>query len=424
MNKDTMAKLIERGAVLKQLETKSLTQRVAGLRLGLSERQIRRLYKRYKSKGSQGLIHGNIGRQNKRKIPPEIESKAMAWLKEFGRDFGSTFAQEKLTEYVGVKASVGTIRTWRIKNGLHAPKCRKEKKQFSRRARKSLFGMMVQIDGSPHDWFGNRGEKCTLLTAIDDATGKIHARFAQEETTIDLMKLMRSYVERYGRPHMAYTDHGGPYKVNIGNTEGNKVTQLGRAFGQLDIELIHANSPQAKGRVERNHKTNQDRLYKEMGLRGISTIEAANEYLEKEYIPDFNRRFVVSPASNQDAHRSINGINLDTIFNIQSIRIVQNDGVVQFEKQLFQITKNRIYAQPKSAVTVHEHLDGTITLWSGSIQLGYDIITSHRPRLPKSAKEPKPLRPESRNWANGIYQPHRLKHCYESIALEAAIEGE
>lgn len=178
-----------------------------------------------------------------------------------------------------------------------------------------------------------------MLIAIDAATGKIVARFAEHEETKDLMVLMRTYMEKYGRPLMIYTDHGGPYKVNIGNFDGSKLTQLGRAFKQLNIEHVHATSPEAKGRVERNHGTNQDRLIKEMRLRNICTIEAANKYLEEEYLTDFNQRFVVKPGGTKNAHCSLNGFNLDNIFCIEENRIVQNDGVIQFEKHIFQITK-------------------------------------------------------------------------------------
>jgi hypothetical protein len=217
------------------------------------------------------------------------------------------------------------------------------------------------------------------------------ARFARGEATRDLMLLTWKYVEKYGRPHMVYSDNGGPYKVNINNAEGDKKTQLGRALEELDIKLIHAKSPQAKGRVERNHETHQDRLTKEMRLRGISTIAAANEYLEKEYIPQFNQRFVVEPAKTEDAHRSTRGFNLKNIFCLQNERVVQNDGVVQHNKNILQITKNRIYAQPKKKVLVRTYLDGSITLWSGSIELGYEQITS-RPVNVSPAKKTTPLR--------------------------------
>jgi hypothetical protein len=357
-----------------------------------------------------------------------LESKAIEWLNEHGPDFGSTFAQEKLIEYENINVSVGTIRTWHIKHGLYNPRSKKNKKQFKCRERKPLFGLMVQIDGSPHAWFEDRGDACMLLTAIDDATGKIIARFAREESTIELMILMQDYAKKYGRPHMAYTDHGSPYKVNVGNLEGTKMTQLGRAFNQLDIELVHAHSPQAKGRVERNHGTHQDRLVKEMRLRGISTIEDANRYLKEEYLPDFNKRFVVEPAGTQDAHRSINGFNLDTIFCIQEKRIVQNDSIVQFEKQILQITKNSIYAQPKSSVLVCKHLDNTITLWVNQHQLGYDCLPSRPTPQPiptqRANIQPRPLSQASRNWVSGTPRPYKLRHDYGTIETQSStIEG-
>jgi Integrase core domain. len=383
MNKDIMMRHVDRAATMKRLVAKEITQGTAALQLGLSERQIRRIYKAYKTGGTEVLIHKNLGRISMQKTSKETQSRVIGWLKEHGTDFGSTFAQEKIKEYLGIQVSVSTIRTWRIHEGFHRPRRTSDKHKFKRRERKSYFGLMLQIDGSHHDWFENRGMRCTLLTCIDDATGKIMARFAQGESTQDLMLLMWKYIEKYGRPHMLYSDHGGPYKVNAGNPDGDKLTQLGRALSELDIKIIYANSPQAKGRVERNHSTHQDRLVKEMRLRNIFTIDEANEYLEKEYIPQFNQRFVVNPAQTKDAHRSIKGFNLNNIFCTQIERVMQNDGVIQHEKTLLQITKNRIYVKPRSKILVRTSLDGSISLWYGSIELGYEQIKS-KPAIEKT----------------------------------------
>lgn len=411
-----MGKLIERGATIKCLEKKKITQKVASLRIGVSERHIRRLYKRYKEGGAEALIHKNWGKPSSRKLSTEIESQAIDWLKEHGPDFGSTFAQEKLAEYLNIHVSVSTVRTWRIRNGIFRPG-RKKSKIYKRRERKQFFGVMLQIDGSPHDWFEGRGERCFLLTVIDDATGCIFAQFAPHETTADLMKLLWKYLKMYGRPHMVYSDQGGAYKVHIGNHEGNKKTQLGRALDELGIELIHANSPQAKGRVERNHETHQDRLIKEMRLRNISTIEVANKYLEEEYIPQFNQRFTVKPAKAKDVHRSIRGFDLNRIFSIQEERVVQNDGIIHFEKSLIQITKNRIYAQSKSKVLIRAHLNGTITLWAGAIQLGFEYI-QNRPEQIASDPIQRPTSKASRAWNKGIYMPYKLKYSYANQEQE------
>src|SRR5258706_10426378 len=301
MDKDTMAKHIERVAVMKNLTNGHITQTVAALQLDLSVRQVRRLHKKYTSGGVTALYHQNTGKPNSRKISTEIEQQAIQWVRSKGPDFGATFTQEKLNEYLGIKVSVGTVRGWLIQHRILKVRRKPNRQQFERRKRKSYFGLMLQVDGSTHDWFEGRGDKCTLLTCIDDATGRIMAKFATGENTIDLMLLFRKYIELYGRPHMIYTDHGGAYKVNVGNMDGEKKTQLGRALDQLGIELIFANSPQAKGRIERNHGTHQDRLVKEMRLHEISTIEAANKYLEEEYIAQFNKKFAVQPAHTKDA---------------------------------------------------------------------------------------------------------------------------
>lgn len=397
---------------MKRLTNDEISQSVAALHLDLSVRQIRRIYRKYKAIGANGLIHGNRGKRSPRKTSQEIELKAIDWLKERGPDFGPTFAQEKLIEYVGIKVSVSTVRNWQKAHGLLKRKHKISKPVFNRRERKANFGHMVQIDGSPHDWFQGRGPRCNLLTSIDDATGRIVARFAAGETTMDLMRLMWQYVEQFGIPHMAYTDHGGPYKVNVNNQEKDKMTQLHRALHELGVKVIHANSPQAKGRVERNHGTNQDRLVKEMGLRNISSIDEANRYLQEEYLPWFNTRFVVEPARCENIHKSAKGFNLNNIFSVHEKRIVQNDGTIQFEKQLYQITKNRIHARPKSVVTIRLHLDGTKTFWLGPIELGAEPIIQPPQITTKEgpvAKDPKPVSKASKRWNSGIYVPPRLR---------------
>lgn len=412
MNKDSMGKFIERGAVIKRVVEGQITQKAASIQLALSNRQIRRLLRRYILGGHEALMHGNFGKPSGRKLATEMEQRAIEWLKKNGPDFGATFAAEKIAEYLNIKVSVSTMRRWRINNGLVRQQTKKQKQQFVRRPRKEYFGAMLQIDGSKHDWFEGRCGWAVLLTVIDDATGRIHARFAEGESTKDLMILMQTYIEKYGRPHSVYSDHGGPYKVNVGNADGEKMTQLGRALDELDVTLIFANSPQAKGRIERNHAIHQDRLIKEMRLRGISSIDAANEYLQKEYIPRFNQKFGVDPEKTEDVHRSIKDFDLDNIFCIQEKRIVQNDGVIQYQNQLFQVTKNRIYAQPKSEVIVRIHLNGSITLWINSINLGYEIIKK-RPivehvKIVKNFGRP-PVSAASKAWNQGVYIPYKLE---------------
>lgn len=404
MHKDIMAKHIERVAIITNLTTGIITQKVAALQLNLSTRQIRRMKKKYTSEGAIGLLHQNQGRPNSQKKSPEIENQVINWIKENGADFGATFAQEKIKEYLKIDLSVGTIRTWLIRHKMLHIRRKPNRQQFERRQRKAYFGLMLQVDGSRHDWFEGRAEWCTLLTCIDDATGKILARFATGETSKDLMILFKDYISLYGRPHSVYSDHGGAYKVNTGNAEGYKKTQLGRALDELGIELIFANSPQAKGRVERNHGTHQDRLVKEMRLRGISSIGEANHYLNEEYIQKFNQQFSVKPAKSEDVHRSIKGFNIDKIFTIQEERVVQNDGIVQYKNMIFQITKNRIFVKSKTKILICEHLDGQTTLWIDAINLGYKKI-SQRPIAIKIEKTrttnpPKKPSPASLLWNN------------------------
>src|SRR5260221_1895965 len=406
MNKDTMARHIERVAVIKNLKDGKIKQSIAALQLSLSVRQIRRIHKKYSQGGAIALFHQNMGKQSPRKISSEVEDRALGWIKANGSDFGPTFAQEKLEEYINIKVSFGTVRNWLIKSGLLKPRSKPKKNLFERRKRKAFAGLMLQVDGSPHNWFEDRGERCALLTVIDDATGKIMARFAKQETISDLMILLKNYIELYGSPHMVYTDNVAPYKVNINNQEGDKKTQLGRALEELNIELVHANSPQAKGRIERNHATHQDRLIKELRLRNIATIEAANEYLEKEYLAQFNQKFSIKPAREQNAHRPKKNYNLDLIFSLQEERIMQNDGIIQYKNMLFQITKNRIYVKPKGKIIIREHLDGSLSFWLDQIQLGYEQI-DERPTIEneaiQKAFQPRKASEANKRWNSGIY---------------------
>lgn len=406
MDKDSMGTMIDRGIIVKSVIEKRMSQKSAAIRLKLSVRQIRRLCKKYKAEGAKSLIHGNKNKPSKRKIAEEKVLKAIEWLKTNGPDYGPTFASEKILQYCEIKLSRSTTRRIMLQYGLIKEPKKKEKKEFKRRQRKECFGAMLQIDGSFDKWIGDDKSTVVLLTVVDDATGKIESLLADGESTEALMALMRTYIEKYGIPQVVYSDHGSAYKVNVGNHEGIKQTQLGRALAELGIDLIFANSPQAKGRIERNHAIHQDRLIKELRLRKISTMEAANAYLQEEYIPEFNRRFTVVPTRAEDVHRSAKGFDMDRIFSVHHTRKIQNDGIIQFNNMLFQITKNRSYAQPKSDVTIRVHLDHSLTLWSGTTMLGYEVIDErpvHEQQVkPVSNNVAKPNE-ASKAWKNGNY---------------------
>jgi len=271
-----------------------------------------------------------------------------------------------------------------------------------------MRGMMVQCDGSPHDWFEGRAGQCTLLVFIDDATSEIlWLEFAESESVKSLMQATKNYIERYGIPQSFYTDHGSVFHVNLNNPDGEKKTQWERACAQLGITVIHAHSPQAKGRVERCNQTMQDRLIKEMRLAGIASIEAANNYLlNSEFIKNHNARYAVKAAQQGDAHASRNAYDLTDIFSIQETRVVANDFTIIYGKRLFQIHKHqKTIIRPKDEIIVKLKLDGSIALVIRNVGLFFNEINA---RSKPQKQEPKPCsnyiqRPseKSKRWNDG-----------------------
>ncbi len=254
-------------------------------------------------------------------------------------------------------------------------KARKIKHRI-RRPRKNCFGIMIQLDGSPHDWFEGRAPKCTLLAFIDDATSKVvWLEFAKSESLGGVMKASWNYFNAYGLPSSFYTDYGSVFSVNTNNPERDKITQFERAMKELDIEVIHARSPQAKGRVERLFKTLQDRLPKELRLRNISSREEANNFLREIYISEHTAKFAVEAADSTNVHRPINGINLDTSLCIKERRILQNDFTITYQKRIFQLgAQQQTIIRPKETITIKKHLDGSITLSIRKVDLYFKEI--------------------------------------------------
>ena len=313
---------IERSEVFLKIKEKILKQSQAAEILGISVRQVKRLFKKYKREGCKALISGKRGGKGNHKLPESFKSLALAYIREKYPDFGPLLAQEKLKEVHNLKISHTTVRLLMIQNGLWDPQKKKRTHIHQLRERRHREGELIQIDGSPHNWFEGRGPKCTLLTCVDDATGKILAAlFAPSEALWPYYALMKQYIRKHGRPLALYTDKHGVFRVNkIGSLSGEGITQFGRAMKTLEITPIFANSPQAKGRIERKNRVSQDRLVKEMRLLKISTIEEANIFLPT-YIEDHNRRFAVVPKDPDNAHRSLLAEhNLDLIFTIQEFR--------------------------------------------------------------------------------------------------------
>jgi hypothetical protein len=272
-----------------------------------------------------------------------------------------------------------------------------------------MFGLMVQCDGSPHDWFEGRAPICTLLVFIDDATSQIlWLEFARSESREAIMQATKNYMEKHGRPGCFYVDHGSSFHVNLNNKEHEKLTQWERALSELSVEVVHANSPQAKGRVERANKTMQDRLVKELRLASISSIDEANEFLRQgNFVEKHNNHFAVAPAQKGDAHKSIEGYDLDAIFCTKEKRVVANDFTIRYEKRIFQLLDDQqAIVRQSSEIIVCEHLDGKISLFLRNIPLHFTEL-KHRPQkqiVEKIYPDLKPRKPteNSRRFASGL----------------------
>ncbi len=365
-----------RAEVIRQVVDGYIKQKEAARRLGLGTRQVRNLAHAYRMKGAAGLIHGNRGRASNRRIREEVRRSALELVRARYPDFGPTFAHEKLTEDHGFSLSVETLRQWMSADGLWRPKGRKHKRAYQLRERRPCFGEMIQIDGSPHDWFEGRAPECTLIVFIDDASSRLlEMRFVPSETTEAYMQCLKRYLARYGRPVSFYSDKHGVFRVNQEDAEsGEQLTRFGRALKTLDIEAIHANTPQAKGRVERANQTLQNRLIKEMRLAGISGMEEGNAFLAA-YMEQHNRKFAVQPASDTDAHRKVlhTQEEIDLILSIHSKRKLSKNLSLQYNNVLYQIRIQGIgYAMRGATVTVCEDFDGKVTLIYKGKALDYE----------------------------------------------------
>jgi len=353
---------IKRTTVLSKLQAKTITQQQAADDLGLTARQIRRLFKEYKKYGAIALVSKKRGRPSNHQLPSGVKELVLALIREKYPDFGPTLAHEKIVEVHNIKKlSVWSVRSLMIKNNLWVDKKIKRRRIYQLRERRDKEGELVQTDGSPHDWFEGRGPKCTLLHCVDDATGKIKAAiFAPTETIWGYFDLMRIYLKIHGKPIALYNDKHAVFKVNRSEAlSGDGLTQFGRAMQELGIKMVFANSPQAKGRIERSNRTLQDRLVKELRLNKISTIEEANAYLPT-FIEEYNRRFAVVPKDPTNAHKPL-GENLDLIFTIREFRHLSKNLTFQYNNVLYQIqTERETYALRKAKVSIREKKDGTI----------------------------------------------------------------
>ena len=371
-------KVLER--VIKQVEAAEI--------LSLSGRQIRRIVKRIRSEGSRGIIHRSRGRPSNRRISHKIKERVITLYRRQYKDFGPTLATEKLLERNGIGISDETLRRWLLETGDWR-KTRRRRRHRQWRERKHHDGEMVQMDGSHHDWFEGRGPWCVLMGYIDDATGRVFGRFYDYEGTIPAMDSFKCYIQNHGLPMSVYLDKHTTYKstakasIEEQLNDRPALSEFERALKELGVEVIHANSPQAKGRIERLFGTLQDRLVKEMRLRGIRTIEEANRFLE-EYLPFYNSRFAVHPREKDNLHRPVGrGVNLDGILCIKTERTLRNDFTVAHNRKLYQVEDNIT----PSKVMVQDRLDGSIRITYKNRALRFREISER----PIKEKRPSPV---------------------------------
>jgi len=356
---------LERLAVVRKIVDKHLTQVLAAKHLGLTVRQVKRLVKKYKQYGAEGLVSKQRGQSSNHKFNDKKIEEIKRLVSLHYYDFGPKFAAEKLDEKHGINVSKETLRQWMVDWGLWKAKRQKQVQIHPQRDRRDCFGELIQIDGSPHPWFEGRGAKCCLLVAIDDATSQLCSlHFEPTETTAGYFKLMRKYIVEHGIPLATYSDKHGIFRINLPTAGEDTETQFGRAARQLDIEVICADSPQAKGRVERANLTLQDRLVKELRLQGICDIETANAYLPT-YMKDHNSRFAVEAQSSEDAHRKElpTAEEMNLIFSYQDGRQISKNLEIRYENMIYQIkTKTTGYRLQHAQVTVCKDLNNVVTL--------------------------------------------------------------
>jgi hypothetical protein len=375
-------------AILRGVISGDRTVADAARLLKKSVRQVRRLKVKLKAKSDGALVHGLRGKPSNRSLDAKIRTQVLAVYRAKYNDFGPTLASEKLAAD-GLTVGVETLRRWLLAEGLWERKRHRDPHR-SRRPRRSCLGELVQMDASIHDWLEGRGETLVLITMIDDATSRVMAKFYRHGTVESHMDLLGLWLRKYGRPLTVYTDRHSifePHEKGKPLADPDAETQFGRALSELDIELIRAHSPQAKGRVERSFGTAQDRWVKELRLAKAKTCEEANAVLEK-LVPDHNRRFAKPARQPTDAHRPL-GPNhrLESILSIQSKRVVSNDYVVRFKNRFYQLLPPVHPGERGGQVVIEERLDGSLVIRFGNRFLKYREVTE-RDSLGGSAPKP------------------------------------
>ena len=355
---------MDRLEVALRIADRRLTQTAGAKILGISDRQMRRICQRFAQEGAAGLESKRRGQSNRR-LPVELRKEALALVRARYADFGPTLAQEKLLEQHDIRVATETLRQWMIDDGIWLTRRQRKKRIQQPRHRRDCYGELVQIDGSDHHWFEDRGPRSVLLVYVDDATGKLMAlRMCESESAFSYFHATRCYLEQHGKPVALYSDKAGVFRVNAKRPKaGDGFTQFGRAMSELNIDVICANTPAAKGRVERAHQTLQDRLVKELRLRGICTTDEANAYFP-EFMDDYNRRFGRVARNDHDAHRPLTERDgLDDIFTWQEERRVTAQLTVHHKRTMYLLEPTEeAKAAAKKRVTVVEYEDGRVSI--------------------------------------------------------------
>jgi hypothetical protein len=354
--------------------------------LGLKRRQVFRLLRGLRDRGAVALVSARRSRPSNNRLPAQVRDLAVAIIRERYCDFGPTLAGEKLAQLHGCRVSRETLRKWMIEDGLWLDRRRRLPLVHQPRNRRSRIGELIQIDGSDHDWFEGRAPRCSLIAYIDDATSRLmHAAFVPSESTFDYLRETKSYVVRYGRPIAFYSDKFSVFRVNRKDAAGGDgMTQFARALHEINIDIICANSSQAKGRVERAFGTLQDRLVKELRLAGVASIAAANAFLPA-FMTDYNARFGKEPAQAGDGHRPMTDCVLDDVFAWKEDRTVTKNLTLQYDKVLFLLEPNattRLLARKQ--VTIIDYPDGRLAIRHDGVDLPYRTFDK-RPQVNQAA---------------------------------------
>jgi transposase len=379
----------------------SLRLNEAAEMLGLSYRQSKRIWARYRSGGAKALQHGNCGRVSNRAYPSEFRAAVLKQVKARYEDFGSTLAAEHLASDDGLVVQAETLRRWRKEAGWWQRQ-RRRKPYRRRREAKAHFGELVQLDGSFHGWLEDRGPRGCLMHMVDDATTQALGWFSAEESIWAAAAVLRRWIERYGVPQALYTDWKNVY-VRPPNAQERMrgepaVTQFGRMCAKLGIEIIAASSPQAKGRVERAHGTHQDRLVKKLRLAGIANYQQANAYLDEHYLAEHNRRYAHAATARTDYHRRRpTSRQLNEIFWLEEERVVSEDWVVRYQNRLLQLQRpSRPRVPSKSRVLVRENEAGEVAIHYREHRLAFRELTASTELSEGRGPAPSPAPPSPR----------------------------